>query len=49
MLPEAISNELCSLKANVDRLALVCDMHVAANGDVRDFKFYDAVICSMGV
>ncbi|HBF61942.1 MAG TPA: ribonuclease R, partial [Gammaproteobacteria bacterium] len=48
MLPEAISNELCSLKANVDRLALVCDMHVAANGDVRDFNFYDAVICSHG-
>ncbi len=48
MLPEAISNELCSLKANVDRLALVCDMHVAANGEVRDFNFYDAVICSHG-
>ena len=48
MLPEAISNELCSLKADVDRLALVCDMHVAANGEVRDFDFYDAVICSHG-
>ena len=34
-------------KANVDRLALVC-ICVAANGDVRDFKFYDAVICSHG-
>jgi ribonuclease R len=48
MLPEAISNELCSLKADVDRLALVCDMHVAANGEVRNFEFYDAVICSHG-
>ncbi len=48
MLPEAISNELCSLKADVDRLALVCDMQVAANGEVRDFDFYDAVICSHG-
>ena len=48
MLPEAISNELCSLKADVERLALVCDMQVAVNGDVRDFEFYDAVICSHG-
>ncbi len=48
MLPEAISNELCSLKADVDRLALVCDMQVAANGEVRDFDFYDAVIRSHG-
>ena len=48
MLPEAISNELCSLKAEVDRLALVCDMHIGANGEVREFDFYDAVICSHG-
>ena len=48
MLPEALSNELCSLKADVDRLALVCDMHVAANGEVRNFDFYDAVIRSHG-
>ena len=48
MLPEAISNELCSLKAEVERLALVCDMRVAANGEVREFDFYDAVICSHG-
>ena len=48
MLPEALSNELCSLKADIDRLALVCDMHVAANGEVRNFDFYDAVIRSHG-
>ncbi len=48
MLPEAISNELCSLKAEVDRLALVCDMRIGANGEVREFDFYDAVICSHG-
>ena len=48
MLPVAISNELCSLKAEVDRLALVCDMRVGANGEVRDYDFYDAVICSHG-
>ena len=46
MLPEAISNELCSLQPKVDRLALVCDMHVAETGQVDSYEFYEAVIHS---
>ncbi len=48
MLPEAISNELCSLKPNVSRLALVCEMQVSPKGMVRTFTFYDALIRSHG-
>ena len=48
MLPEAISNELCSLKPNVHRLALVCDMQVSRKGIVRAYTFYDALIRSHG-
>ena len=43
MLPEAISNELCSLKPDVFRLALVCDMQVSKKGIVRAYTFYDAI------
>ena len=32
MLPETLSNELCSLKPNVDRLCMVCEMFIAGNG-----------------
>ncbi len=46
MLPEALSNELCSLKPNVDRLCMVCDMEVNAQGMVRTYKFYPAVMHS---
>ena len=48
MLPEAISNELCSLKPNVHRLALVCDMQVSPKGIVRAYTFYNALIRSHG-
>ena len=48
MLPEAISNELCSLKPHVHRLALVCDMQVSRKGIVRAYTFYDALIRSHG-
>ena len=48
MLPEAISNELCSLKPNVPRLALVCDMQVSRKGIVRSYAFYEALIRSHG-
>ena len=48
MLPEAISNELCSLKPNVFRLALVCDMQVSTKGVVRDYTFYNGLIRSHG-
>jgi len=46
MLPEQISNELCSLKPEVPRLALVCDMKLSAAGRVTGFEFYEAVIRS---
>ena len=46
MLPEKLSNGLCSLNPNEDRLAMVCDMLVTASGDIRAYQFYPAVICS---
>jgi ribonuclease R len=46
MLPEALSNELCSLKPAVDRLCMVCDMQVSATGDIRKYAFYPAVMHS---
>jgi ribonuclease R len=46
MLPERISNGLCSLNPNEDRLALVCDMLVTSQGEVHAYQFYPAVICS---
>lgn len=46
MLPEALSNGLCSLMPNVDRLSLVCEMRISAKGRVKGYKFYSAVICS---
>lgn len=46
MLPEVLSNELCSLKPGVDRLAMVCEMTISANGNISGYKFYEAVIHS---
>ena len=46
MLPENLSNELCSLRPNVDRLCMVCDMQVTATGNVTGYKFYAAVMNS---
>jgi ribonuclease R len=46
MLPELLSNELCSLKPQVDRLAMVCDMVIDAEGKLSRYKFYEAVIRS---
>ncbi len=46
MLPEALSNELCSLKPNVDRLCMVCDMEIGASGVIRKYRFYPAVMHS---
>jgi ribonuclease R len=46
MLPEALSNELCSLRPNVDRLCVVCDMKVSATGDITSYEFYNAVMNS---
>jgi ribonuclease R len=46
MLPEELSNELCSLKPEVDRLVMVCEMDVSAAGAVRHYEFYAGVIHS---
>jgi ribonuclease R len=46
MLPERLSNDLCSLVPHVERLAMVCDMHIAADGTMKDYKFYPGVILS---
>ena len=46
MLPENLSNELCSLRPNVDRLCMVCDMKVAASGHITSHEFYAAVMNS---
>jgi ribonuclease R len=46
MLPEHLSNHLCSLMPRVERLAFVCDMRVAKTGKVSRARFYEAVIRS---
>ncbi|MEE4360311.1 MAG: ribonuclease R [Pseudomonadales bacterium] len=46
MLPEALSNELCSLKPRVDRLCMVCEMTVSARGRVSSYEFYEGVLRS---
>jgi ribonuclease R len=46
MLPEALSNELNSLKPNVDRLCVACDMEVTAQGEIASYRFYPAVMHS---
>ena len=46
MLPEKLSNGLCSLNPAVDRLCLVCDMVVTAKGEVTAYQFYPAVMHS---
>ena len=46
MLPEKLSNGLCSLNPEVERLCMVCDMFVAASGEVSAYQFYPAVMWS---
>ena len=46
MLPEKLSNGLCSLNPEVERLSMVCDMLVTAQGEVHAYQFYPAVIRS---
>jgi ribonuclease R len=46
MLPESLSNGLCSLNPAVDRLCMVCDMQLDAEGRVRGSRFYRAVMHS---
>jgi ribonuclease R len=46
MLPEKLSNGLCSLNPEVDRLAMVCEMSITRQGEVARFEFYPAAIRS---
>src|SRR5574343_772476 len=46
MLPEKLSNGLCSLNPEVERLCMVCDMFVSHEGDVTAYQFYPAVMYS---
>lgn len=46
MLPEVLSNGLCSLNPQVDRLCLVCEMTVSAQGKLTGYKHYEAVMNS---
>ena len=46
MLPEKISNGLCSLNPHVDRLCMVAEMTVSARGKLSGYKFYPAVMHS---
>ena len=46
MLPEALSNELCSLRPEVDRLCVACDMRIGRDGTIESYLFYPAVMHS---
>ena len=46
MLPEKLSNGLCSLNPGVERLCMVCDMLVTGEGEVSAYQFYPAVMWS---
>ncbi|GAB3766397.1 ribonuclease R [Ramlibacter monticola] len=46
MLPEKLSNGLCSLNPEVDRLCMVCDMLITGTGDIHAYQFYPAVMYS---
>ncbi|MCB1647266.1 MAG: ribonuclease R, partial [Pseudomonadales bacterium] len=46
MLPEKLSNGLCSLNPQVDRLVMVCEMTISARGRIGSYQFYEGVIHS---
>ena len=46
MLPESLSNGLCSLNPHVDRLCMVCDMQISAKGEIIGYRFYPGVMHS---
>jgi ribonuclease R len=48
MLPEALSNGICSLKPDEDRNCMVCDIHYSPEGEVQQYQFYPAVMFSHG-
>ena len=46
MLPEELSNGLCSINPDVERLCMVCDMQVSSQGDIEKYRFYPSVMFS---
>ncbi|HEZ2074766.1 TPA: ribonuclease R [Neisseria meningitidis] len=46
MLPENLSNGICSLNPNVERLCMVCDMVITYAGNIKEYRFYPAVMRS---
>lgn len=46
MLPEKLSNGICSLNPNVERLCMVCDMEITYAGNIKSYQFYPAVMRS---
>ena len=46
MLPEALSNGLCSLNPQVERLCMVCEMTINVDGDFDNYRFYPSVMRS---
>ena len=46
MLPEALSNNLCSLNPHVDRLVMVCEMSIHSSGRIMNYRFHEGVIKS---
>jgi ribonuclease R len=46
MLPEELSNELCSLKPDVDRLCMACEMDITPQGAIKSYRFFPAVMHS---
>jgi ribonuclease R len=46
MLPEKLSNGLCSINPNVERLCMACDIQLSAAGEIKQYRFYSAVMWS---
>jgi ribonuclease R len=46
MLPEALSNGLCSINPHVDRLCMVCEAHIGPTGAIKNYRFFEGVMNS---